>query len=100
RARRQRIADALAVRALAGAERPDEVTLGDDAGPRLLGIHDHRGADVVLGHEPGRVAQRASRRDRQDVLGHRVSDLHGITLRRLELASSSRAAAGWREDTQ
>src|SRR4029079_5718661 len=80
RARREVVADALAVGVLAAAERPDEVALRDDAGPGRLGIHDHRGADVVLDHERRRLAQRAPRRDRQDVLRHRFSHLHG-TLR-------------------
>ena len=79
----QVVADHLAVGILAGAERAHDVALGDDAGAGLLGVDDHGRADVVLGHEPRRVAQRAPRRDRQDLLGHRVSHLHGATLRGL-----------------
>ena len=57
------------------AEGADEVALGDDARAGLLRIHDDDRADVVLGHELRGVAQRPARRDRQHLLGHRVSHL-------------------------
>src|SRR3954454_18413274 len=41
RLRGEVVLDVLAVGVLAAAERPHEVALGDDAGPGLLGIHDH-----------------------------------------------------------
>jgi hypothetical protein len=44
----QVIADQLGVRVLSGADRVEHVALGEDAGPRQLGIEHHGGADAPL----------------------------------------------------
>src|SRR4051812_31484149 len=65
---------------LAGADGVEDVALGEDARLVVVGIEDHRGADLAPGHPGRRFAQRVVGPDGQHVCAHRVTDLHGRDL--------------------
>jgi len=61
------LAGDLGVRALAGANRHQDVPLGKDADPGVVRIHDDGGAYLAGGHHPGRLAQGMGRPDGKDL---------------------------------
>ena len=68
----------LGVGALPGADRVEDVALGDDPRAGLLGIdHDGR-AHAALGHLPRGLAQRVVRADRQHHRAHSLANLHRV----------------------
>jgi hypothetical protein len=69
----------LAVRVLALAERLEDVALGDDAGPGLLGVDHDGGADAAPGHRVGGVAQGVPRIHGEDHLAHSGTNLHSTS---------------------
>ena len=83
------VGDQLDVGVLAGAERDQDVALGDDPGRRQLVVADQRRAGALLDHHRRRLAQGVRRADRQDHLRHPVPHLH----LRPPLAASLRVSA-------
>ena len=74
------VADHLGVGVLPEPERLEQIALGEDAHALGLGVEDDRGADLALGHELGRFAQRVARPDRQHDAAHPVTNLHSSLL--------------------
>jgi hypothetical protein len=73
------IAGDLDVRALVGGNRHQEVAFRKDADSGVVRIHHDGSADVAGGHHPGRRTQRVGRSDSEDLQGHSVFDLQGVS---------------------
>jgi hypothetical protein len=71
------LAGTLGVRALAGSDRQEDVSLGENADARMVGVHNDRGANLAGSHHPRRLPQRVGRTDGENPHGHSIFDFHG-----------------------